>query len=93
MLPAGGLSASLSNTENTAQTTGPLGSATAPIFQKTVQIGRDNSSNPSATATPTASASASPAGAAGSLPAWLLPVALGGAVALVLGLVLTRKKG
>lgn len=92
MLPAGGLSASLSNQEQTSQTTGPLGSATAPIFQKTVLIGRDNRAQADASASPTASASAAPAGSA-SLPSWLLPAALGLAVAVSLGLLLTRKKG
>lgn len=81
---------SASASDNTQQTSGPLGSATTPIFSKTVVVGRDNSANPSTSATASAAAGAGP-GAAASLPQWLGIAALAAAGLAVVWFALRKK--
>lgn len=89
MLP---ISASLSASDTTTQSTGPTGQASAPIFSVVHQIGDGNTSNPKLTAEATATPS-NPYGTASSdLPSWLVPVALGLAIAAVLGIALQKKR-
>ena len=89
MLP---ISASLSSTDQTSQTTGPAPQATAPVFSVVHQLGEDNTSNPTSSAA--ATATATPAGAAvadSGIPSWVAAVGVGLALAAFLGVVLGRK--
>jgi len=87
MLP---ISASLSSSDTTSQTTGPAATASAPVFSVVHQIGEGNTSNPTSSASATA-ATGVPSSVSGSaLPAWAVYVAIGLGLAALLGLVITR---
>ncbi len=89
MLP---ISASLSSSDTTTQTTGPAATASAPVFSVVHQIGEGNTSNPTSSASATA-ATGVPSAAAG-VPVWAVYVALGlGVVAVLLPLIGGRKGG
>lgn len=87
MLP---ISASLSSSDTTTQSTGPSPQASAPVFSVVHQIGEGNTSNPTSSASATA-ATGTPSAVSGSeLPSWAVYFAIGLGLAALLGLVITR---